>query len=116
MLYLHVLYRLFSRFVLYFLLKKYSNVCCIVIKLCKNENTRKLYTIAYNSRNPENVVLLEQAIKLRKQAAKLLGFKNHAAFNLDIKMAKTVEAVDIVSTLIHYIKKRVFKLYNVVFE
>ncbi|KAG1452973.1 hypothetical protein G6F46_009734 [Rhizopus delemar] len=66
-----------------------------VIKLCKNENTRKLYTIAYNSRNPENVVLLEQAIKLRKQAAKLLGFKNHAAFNLDIKMAKTVEAVDI---------------------
>ncbi|CAO3679345.1 unnamed protein product [Rhizopus stolonifer] len=65
-----------------------------VIKLCKNENTRKIYTTVYNSRNQENIVLLEQAIKLRRQAAKLLGFKSHAAYNLEIKMAKTVEAVD----------------------
>ncbi|RCH81928.1 hypothetical protein CU098_006959, partial [Rhizopus stolonifer] len=65
-----------------------------VIKLCKNENTRKIYTTVYNSRNQENIVLLEQAIKLRRQAAKLLGYKSHAAYNLEVKMAKTVEAVD----------------------
>ncbi|KAL4213935.1 hypothetical protein AB4K20DRAFT_1889169 [Rhizopus microsporus] len=65
-----------------------------VMKLCKNEETRKRYNIAYTCRNKENVPLMEQAVKIRRQAAKLLGFKNHAAFVLDVKMAKTVEAVE----------------------
>lgn len=64
------------------------------MKLCKNEETRKRYNIAYTCRNKENVPLMEQAVKIRRQAAKLLGFKNHAAFVLDVKMAKTVEAVE----------------------
>ncbi|KAI8980973.1 hypothetical protein BDB01DRAFT_724374 [Pilobolus umbonatus] len=65
-----------------------------VLKLCKNENTRKLHSTAYESRNKENIPLLEEAIKLRRRAAKILGFKSHAAFVLDVKMAKTVDAVN----------------------
>ncbi|KAF9430006.1 Thimet oligopeptidase [Podila epigama] len=41
-----------------------------------------------------NEPILEQLIKLRHEAATLLGYKNHAAYNLDISMAKTVENVE----------------------
>lgn len=32
----------------------------VVLKLCKNENTRKVHSTAYESRNQENIVLLEE--------------------------------------------------------
>lgn len=46
--------------------------CFLVLKLCKNENTRKLHSIAYESKNSENIELLEEAIRLRRKAAKVL--------------------------------------------
>lgn len=39
--------------------------------MCKNENTRRIHYIAYESRNKENIAILEEAIKLRRQAAKV---------------------------------------------
>lgn len=42
----------------------------IVLKLCKNENTRKVHSTAYESRNPENIALLEEvSIRLIKNQA-----------------------------------------------
>lgn len=32
----------------------------VVLKLCKNENTRKVHNTAYESRNHENIALLEE--------------------------------------------------------
>jgi len=43
---------------------------------------------------PVNGPRVESLIRLRHEAATLLGYKNHAAFQLDINMAKTVETVD----------------------
>ncbi|KAI7895672.1 uncharacterized protein EV154DRAFT_494568 [Mucor mucedo] len=77
----------------YILTMKYPDVRP-VLKLCKNENTRKVHNTAYESRNQENIALLEEAVKLRRQAAKVLGYKSHAAYVLEVKMAKTVEAVE----------------------
>ncbi|GAA5809519.1 hypothetical protein MFLAVUS_002928 [Mucor flavus] len=77
----------------YVLTMKYPDVRP-VLKLCKNENTRRLHATAYESRNQENIPLLEEAVKLRRQAAKILGYKSHADYVLEVKMAKTVEAVE----------------------
>ncbi|KAI8353351.1 hypothetical protein BD560DRAFT_408324 [Blakeslea trispora] len=77
----------------YILTMKYPDVQP-VLKLCKNENTRKVHSTAYESRNRENIVLLEEALKLRRKAAKILGYKSHADYVLEVKMAKTVEAVE----------------------
>ncbi|KAI8967622.1 hypothetical protein BDF20DRAFT_227052 [Mycotypha africana] len=77
----------------YVLTMKYPDVRP-VLKLCKNENTRKVHATAYESRNKENIVLLEEAVKLRRKAAKILGYDSHAAYVLEIKMAKEVDAVN----------------------
>ncbi|KAI9476392.1 MAG: hypothetical protein EXX96DRAFT_540918 [Benjaminiella poitrasii] len=77
----------------YILTMKYPDVRP-VLKLCKNENTRRVHYTAYDSRNKENIALLEEAIKLRRKAAKILGYKSHADYVLEVKMAKTVEAVE----------------------
>ncbi|CEP18296.1 hypothetical protein [Parasitella parasitica] len=78
----------------YVLTMKYPDVRP-VLKLCKNENTRKVHSKAYESRNKENIPLLEEAIKLRRQAAKVIKrYKSHADYVLEDKMAKTVDAVN----------------------
>lgn len=42
----------------------------------------------------KNIVLLQEAIALRDEAARLLGFPDHATFVLEDRMAKTPKAVD----------------------
>lgn len=37
----------------------------VVLKLCKNENTRKVHNTAYESRNHENIALLEEVNKIK---------------------------------------------------
>lgn len=104
--------------------------------MCKNENTRKVHNTAYESRNQENIALLEEVSNdydvygdskliifsiiqhrplssvaklprygLKKHSiwiclylpiAQVLGYKSHAAYVLEVKMAKTVEAVETV--------------------
>jgi len=41
-----------------------------------------------------NGPILDRLIQLRHEAATLLGYKSHAAYQLDINMAKTVETVE----------------------
>lgn len=41
----------------------------------------------------QNMVVLKEMVKLRDEVAKLLGYKNHAAFVLEVNMAKNPESV-----------------------
>lgn len=65
-----------------------------VMRECKNEDIRKKVLIARENKTPENVPIFKETIVLRDEAARLLGYPNHAAFALADKMAKTPEAVN----------------------
>lgn len=64
------------------------------MKKARNPDTRRILETAFNSRCvKENTRILEDLVKLRYEKAQLLGFPTHAAFVLDMRMAKTAEAV-----------------------
>ncbi len=66
-----------------------------VMENCKNANVRKRFEFKFNNRGGEkNRQLLEEAVKLRHELAALLGYKSHAAFVLEKRMAKTPETVE----------------------
>ncbi|XP_071117688.1 thimet oligopeptidase-like [Haliotis cracherodii] len=65
------------------------------MKKARNPDTRRKMETAFNSRClKENTPILEELVKLRHEKAQLLGFPTHSAFILDMRMAKTPEAVD----------------------
>ncbi len=64
----------------------------------KRELREKLYrgyTDRGNNNNEfDNKQVIEKIVKFRDQRAKLLGFENHAAYTVDVNMAKTPENID----------------------
>ncbi|KAJ2838431.1 metalloendopeptidase, partial [Coemansia erecta] len=64
-----------------------------VMQMAKSEQTRKSLMIVSESRCPENIAILEEAVRLRAQAAQLLGYRTHAEFVLEQNMAKTPQKV-----------------------
>jgi len=61
---------------------------------CEVESTRMKMDVMNGSKCKEvNTPIIEKIIKLRDEAAKMLGYPNHAAFTLEIRMAKTEAAV-----------------------
>ncbi|KAE8359758.1 peptidase family M3-domain-containing protein [Aspergillus caelatus] len=64
------------------------------MKYAKNPETRKKVMIQNENKCNQNVPLFREAIVLRDEAARLLGYPNHAAFRIEDKMAKTPETVD----------------------
>ncbi|NLO92056.1 MAG: Zn-dependent oligopeptidase [Elusimicrobia bacterium] len=59
-----------------------------------DDSARKALEFKFNSRcAKENVALMEKALALREQIAQLLGYKTHADYVLDDRMAKTPQAV-----------------------
>ncbi|KAJ2450563.1 metalloendopeptidase [Coemansia sp. RSA 2336] len=64
-----------------------------VMQMAKNEDTRRLMLQAEETRCPENIALLEEAVKLRLEAARLMGYKTHAEYMLEVNMAKTPQSV-----------------------
>lgn len=64
-----------------------------VLKNCVVEETRKRLDVANSSRCKENSPMLEEAVKIRAANAKILGYKNHVAFSLEVKMAKEEKTV-----------------------
>ncbi|KAJ1657427.1 metalloendopeptidase [Dispira simplex] len=64
-----------------------------VMTLARRELTRKRLHMAYDTRCKDNIALLEEALDIRQQAARLLGYDNHAAFVLEENMAKTPEKI-----------------------
>ncbi len=58
-----------------------------------NDAARKALEHTFSSRCPENVALMEKALALRAEAARLLGYKTHADYVLDDRMAKNPQNV-----------------------
>ncbi|CAK4034113.1 Thimet oligopeptidase [Lecanosticta acicola] len=64
------------------------------LKYCKNADVRQQVFIANENKCPGNIELFKEAIVLRDEAARLLGYPNHATFRIEDKMAKTPKTVD----------------------
>ncbi|OTA59173.1 peptidase family M3 [Hypoxylon sp. EC38] len=64
------------------------------LKFAKNPETRKKVFIANENKVNENAPLFKEAILLRDEAARLLGYPNHAAFRIEDKMAKDPAVVN----------------------
>lgn len=64
------------------------------LKYATNVHTRRSLLIANENKCNQNVPLFKEAMVLRDEAARLLGYPNHAAFRIEDKMAKTPETVD----------------------
>jgi Zn-dependent oligopeptidase len=66
-----------------------------IMKHCSVEETRRILEKLFHSRCvPENVYLLEETVRLREEAAKLLGYPSHAAYILETRMAASPENVE----------------------
>lgn len=64
------------------------------LKYATNSETRRKVFVANENKCNQNVPLFHEAITLRDEAARLLGYPNHAAFRIEDKMAKTPKTVD----------------------
>ncbi|KAJ2569957.1 metalloendopeptidase [Coemansia sp. RSA 1813] len=64
-----------------------------VLGQVKRPETRKRMYAAYKTVCPDNVLMLQEAIRLRLEKAQLLGYKTHADFVLGDQMAKTPDNV-----------------------
>ncbi len=65
-----------------------------VLSYATNGETRRQLLIANANKCNQNVSLLKEALVLRDEAARLLGYPNHAAFRLEEKMIKSPEIVN----------------------
>jgi thimet oligopeptidase len=65
-----------------------------IMDFCDNDTTRHKVWVAYKRRGGQrNVDVLEQILKLRAQAASLLGYKNTAEYETEIRMSKNAGTV-----------------------
>ena len=64
------------------------------LKYGKSGEMRRKLFIANENKCNQNVPLFKETILLRDEAARLLGYPNHAAFRIEDKMAKTPKTVD----------------------
>ncbi|XXG98290.1 trans-aconitate methyltransferase 1 [Hypoxylon texense] len=64
------------------------------LKFAKSPETRKKVFIANENKTNQNVPLFKETILLRDEAARLLGYPNHATFRIEEKMAKEPATVN----------------------
>lgn len=64
------------------------------LKYAKSAEVRKKVFESNENKCNSNVPLFKEAIVLRDEAARILGYKNHAEFRIEDKMAKTPKTVD----------------------
>lgn len=64
------------------------------LKYVKDPEVRRKIFIANENKCNKNVPLFKEAIVLRDEAARILGYPNHATFRIEDKMAKTPKTVD----------------------
>lgn len=64
------------------------------LKYARDGETRKRIYIANENKCGQNVPLFREAILLRDEAARLLGYPSHAALRIEDKMAKCPETVN----------------------
>ncbi|KAL1857645.1 hypothetical protein VTK73DRAFT_7985 [Phialemonium thermophilum] len=63
------------------------------LKFAKNPETRRKVFVHNENKCNQNVPLFKEAVVLRDEAARLLGYSDHASFRIEDKMAKTPETV-----------------------
>ncbi|KAK4152326.1 hypothetical protein C8A00DRAFT_44586 [Chaetomidium leptoderma] len=63
------------------------------LKFAKNPETRRKVFIENENKCNENAPLFREALLLRDEAARLLGYPDHASFRIEEKMAKTPKTV-----------------------
>lgn len=64
-----------------------------ILRQAKKESTRKKIFYAIQNKMPANIPLFRELILLRDEAARLLGYPNHAALRIRDKMMGSPEAV-----------------------
>lgn len=64
------------------------------LKYATNAETRKKVFIQNENKLNQNIPIFKESIVLRDEAARLLGYPNHAAFKIEDKMAKNPKTVD----------------------
>lgn len=64
------------------------------LKYAKDPDARKKIFIANENKCNANIKLFKEAVVLRDEAARLLGYENHAQFRIEDKMAKTPKTVN----------------------
>lgn len=64
------------------------------LRYAKNAKVRQRIYVDNENKCNQNVPLFREAVILRDEAARLLGYPNHAAFRIEDKMAKTPKTVD----------------------
>lgn len=86
------------------------------MRYAKNRKKREqLYKLFNNTGGVKNVAILKQLAKLRAQRATLLGYDNHAAFKLEVRMAKNETNVyKMKYDLVNSLKTKVAKDYQVI--
>ncbi|KAF7548791.1 hypothetical protein G7Z17_g6834 [Cylindrodendrum hubeiense] len=65
-----------------------------IVKTAQQSGTRRRAYVAKNNRFDSNISVMRDVIALRDEAARLLGYQNHAEFRLEDRMAKTPKAVN----------------------
>ncbi|KAI9692965.1 MAG: hypothetical protein M1822_004960 [Bathelium mastoideum] len=65
-----------------------------VQKYAKDAETRQKVFVANENKLNQNVEIFKEAVLLRDEAARLLGYPNHATFKIEDKMAKSPKTVD----------------------
>ena len=77
----------------YWLTYKYPDLFP-TLRYATNSDVRRKVFVANENKCNQNVPLFREAIVLRDEAARLLGYPDHAAFRIEDKMAKTPKTVD----------------------
>ncbi|KAF4126520.1 hypothetical protein GMORB2_0256 [Geosmithia morbida] len=60
-----------------------------LVKYAKNAETRHRYIVADANKANHNVPMFQEIIELRDEAARILGYPDHASLKIEEKMAKT---------------------------
>ncbi|PVH73086.1 metallopeptidase MepB [Cadophora sp. DSE1049] len=68
---------------------------CDIFVYVRSGEVRKKFEIAKSNTCAQNVPLLKEAVILRNEAAKLLGYASHATLQLESRMAKTPQTVNV---------------------
>ncbi|KAK1968388.1 peptidase family M3 [Colletotrichum sublineola] len=68
--------------------------CDAVLRHARDPETRRRVYVASDNRFPENVPLFKEMLVLRDENARSLGYKSHAEFRMQRKVAPSVEWVE----------------------
>lgn len=65
-----------------------------ILRFCLNSDTRNCIVIAYENRCNANVPIFREVTILQDEAARLIGYANHACLSVEDTMAKTTDTVN----------------------